>query len=105
MAAENLRAGFIGGGALAESVIRGISGKLMSPEDIFVSERNPERCEYLREKYKINATSVAENFLGGQAERRGSRTCRTQRKSKSKYDCHVGGCRLEIGKSRRKFSE
>ena len=65
MPVESLRAGFIGGGALAESVIRGISGKLIESKNIFVSERNPERCEYLQKNYGVNVSGVADNFLDG----------------------------------------
>lgn len=54
--------GFIGGGALAESIIRGISGKIFSPDNIFVSEIRSARCEELSTKYGVNAT-VNANFL------------------------------------------
>ena len=60
---KNFKIGFIGGGALAESVIRGIAGKLFEPENIFVSELNQNRCVELSEKYKIHAEISAENFL------------------------------------------
>ena len=56
---ENFNVGFIGGGALAESVIKGISKKLFAAENIFVAEKIPARRNYLTEKYSIN---VAENF-------------------------------------------
>ena len=39
--------GFIGGGALAESIIGGISGKTFAPENIFVSEIRAARCAEL----------------------------------------------------------
>ena len=61
---ENLKIGFIGGGALAESVIKGISGKLVTAENIFVSESRAERCEELKKLYGVNAAQGAENFLG-----------------------------------------
>lgn len=54
--------GFIGGGALAESIIRGICGKTFAPSDIFISEIRPERCEELINRYSVNA-SVDANFL------------------------------------------
>lgn len=56
------KVGFIGGGALAESIIRGISGKVFAPNDIYVSEIRAARCEELATRYGINATVVA-NFL------------------------------------------
>lgn len=56
---ENFNVGFIGGGALAESVVKGISKKLFKAEKIFVAEKIPARRDYLTEKYSIN---VAENF-------------------------------------------
>lgn len=57
------KVGFIGGGALAESIIRGISGKVFAPNDIYVSEIRASRCEELATCYGINAT-VAADFTG-----------------------------------------
>lgn len=54
--------GFIGGGALAESIIRGISGKIFAPSDIFVCEIRAARCEELSARYGVNASTNA-NFL------------------------------------------
>ena len=54
--------GFIGGGALAESIIRGICGKIFSPNDIFICELRPERCTELSTRYGVNA-STKMNFL------------------------------------------
>ena len=56
------KVGFIGGGALAESIIRGISGKVFAPEDIFISEIRAARCEELSARYGVNASTSA-NFL------------------------------------------
>jgi len=61
---ENFKIGFIGGGALAESVIKGISGKLFAAENIFVSESRLARCEELKKIYQVQATQNAEDFLG-----------------------------------------
>ena len=55
--------GFIGGGALAESIVRGICGKIFEPKNIFVSEIRPARCTELVERYGVNASTDA-NFLG-----------------------------------------
>ena len=60
---ENLKVGFIGGGALAESVIKGIRGVLVTSENIFVSEMRQERCDELTKRYRINATVGAESFI------------------------------------------
>ena len=54
--------GFIGGGALAESIVRGICGKIFSPSDIFICELRPERCEELSTRYGVNAATDM-NFL------------------------------------------
>ncbi len=59
---NKFKVGFIGGGALAESIIRGICGKIFAPSDIFVSEIRAERCEELIMRYAVNATTGA-NFL------------------------------------------
>lgn len=56
---KNFKVGFIGGGALAESVVKGISKNLFAAENIFVAEKLSARRDYLIEKYSIN---VAENF-------------------------------------------
>ncbi|MDY4920567.1 MAG: pyrroline-5-carboxylate reductase [Phascolarctobacterium sp.] len=47
---------FVGGGAMAEAIIKGIlGGGLVKPEAIFVGNRTQKRCDYLNEKYGINA--------------------------------------------------
>ncbi len=56
------KVGFIGGGALAESIIRGISGRVFAPSNIFISEIRPSRCAELSERYGVNA-SVNADFL------------------------------------------
>lgn len=55
--------GFIGGGALAESIIRGISGKIFAASDIFVCEIRKARCEELSARYGVNSSTSAD-FLG-----------------------------------------
>ena len=49
------KVGFIGGGALAESIVRGICGKIFAPNDIFISEIRSARCEELSKRYGVNA--------------------------------------------------
>ncbi|MBQ3442653.1 MAG: pyrroline-5-carboxylate reductase [Selenomonadaceae bacterium] len=51
--------GFIGGGALAESIVRGICGKVFAPNDIFIAEIRPERCEELK-SYGVNVSTQAD---------------------------------------------
>ena len=47
---------FIGGGAMAEAIIKGIlAGGLLAASDIYVGNRTQKRCNYLNEKYGINA--------------------------------------------------
>jgi pyrroline-5-carboxylate reductase len=46
--------GFIGGGNMAEALIKGIlAAKLYPPEDIFVSDIRAERREYLGKEYRV----------------------------------------------------
>ena len=60
---ENLKIGFIGGGALAESVINGIRGNLVTSANIFVSDHKESRCNELSKRYRINTSVGAENFI------------------------------------------
>ena len=49
---------FIGGGAMAEAIIKGIIGSgLVAGETIAVGEHGAERCNYLNETYGVNATT------------------------------------------------
>ena len=57
------KVGFIGGGALAESIVRGICGKTFAPSDIFISEIRAARCEELSARYGVNASTSAD-FVG-----------------------------------------
>ncbi|MBR0061925.1 MAG: pyrroline-5-carboxylate reductase [Selenomonadaceae bacterium] len=57
------KVGFIGGGALAESIVRGISGKTFAASDIFISEIRAARCEELSARYGVNASTSAD-FVG-----------------------------------------
>lgn len=57
---------FVGGGAMAEAIIRGILGKgLLQPQQITVGERTAERCLYLEKSCGVramidNAAAVAD---------------------------------------------
>ncbi len=54
---------FIGGGAMAEAIIAGItSSHIVSPQQINVSDHKESRCKFLMEKYHINAFVGAEKF-------------------------------------------
>ena len=58
-----VKIGFIGGGALAEALVKGLAGKLVKdPGDICVSDHKEERCEELREKYHVKAMVGAGSF-------------------------------------------
>ena len=50
--------GFIGGGFMAEAIIKGIlTSNLLLPSNIYVGELNPSRQKYLQNEYKINISS------------------------------------------------
>lgn len=61
---ENLKIGFIGGGALTMSMLKNLSLHL-PPKNIFVCDHKATRCQALREEYQINATTDAVDFLPG----------------------------------------
>lgn len=53
--------GFIGGGNMAEALIRGIlSAKLYKPKDVFISDIKPERLQHLMKEYKVTAADNAQ---------------------------------------------
>lgn len=58
-----MKLGFIGGGAITESVINGIVGKFIDSKNIFVSDHKQIRCDDLNKKYKINATVGVDSFI------------------------------------------
>lgn len=58
-----MKIGFIGGGALAEAVIKGIAGKIIDAENIFVADFVQARVDYLNETYHVNADIKADDFL------------------------------------------
>ena len=76
---------FIGGGAMAEAIIKGIlAGGLLAASDIYVGNRTQKRCDYLNEKYGINAmtdnkAAVAEaDFRFSRRPLRGRRRCKAR---------------------------
>ena len=58
-----MKIGFIGGGALAEAVIKGIVDNFIDSRDIFVSDHKQARCDELIQTYKINATVGIDSFV------------------------------------------
>ena len=47
---------FIGGGAMAEAIIKGIlGGGLLAAENIYVGNRTQKRCDYLKATYGVQA--------------------------------------------------
>ena len=52
-----MKLSFIGGGAMAEAIIRGVlSASLAKQEDIYVGEISESRCRYLTDEYRIYAS-------------------------------------------------
>ena len=59
-----MKIGFIGGGAMAEAIVCGITAKNLIPsQNIFVSDHKDKRCTYLQGKYNINAFVGTETFI------------------------------------------
>lgn len=55
---------FCGGGNMGEGIMRGlIDNKAASPEDITVSELNPDRCDYLSKTYGVSALTDANHAI------------------------------------------
>lgn len=56
---------FCGGGNMAEGVLRCMLKKgIADCKDITISELNPDRCEYLKEKYNVEALTDATKAMG-----------------------------------------
>ncbi|WP_199883648.1 pyrroline-5-carboxylate reductase [Anaerosinus massiliensis] len=61
---KDVKIGFIGGGAIAEALIKGIlNANLIHPKHIFIAEHKIERCTYLQDIYNINTNTQAENII------------------------------------------
>ena len=55
---------FCGGGNMAESMIRSLlRNQVCKAGDITVSELNPERCEYLKDTYRIAAAADVQTAM------------------------------------------
>lgn len=56
----NKKVVFCGGGNMAEGILRSVlKNEVFSPGNVTVSELNPNRCVYLKDTYKVNATTDA----------------------------------------------
>ena len=62
---NKMKIGFIGSGKMAEAILSGIlDSKIMSSKDIYCSDINIDRTEYLKNKYEVsifNNTKLIEN--------------------------------------------
>ena len=64
MGHENLRIGIIGGGTMAEAIVRGLlTHGGLSASQLYVSDHKTVRCEELAQLYGIRAVVGAETFL------------------------------------------
>ena len=61
-----MRICFIGGGTMAEAIIRGIMIRgLVSPTEIIAADINPERCNFLNQAYGISTSSDNQEAIKG----------------------------------------
>lgn len=60
----DLCVGFIGGGAMAEALVAGITQGTIDREHIFVSDHKAARCQELAERYGIHTSVGADAFVG-----------------------------------------
>jgi pyrroline-5-carboxylate reductase len=62
------RLAFVGGGNMAEAMLRGLlAAKLMGPDDVFVSDVREDRLAYLQETYRVH-TSTSNAEVASKAE-------------------------------------
>ena len=62
--ADEKRIGFIGGGMMAEAMIKGIVAKgIVPPDMIYVSDHKAARADYLSDAYGVNASVGASGFI------------------------------------------
>ena len=61
---DDIQIGIIGGGAMAEAMIAGMTAEgAVPPSHIFISEHKAARCDVLRQTYHVNVQVGAEDFL------------------------------------------
>ena len=53
-----MKVGFIGGGNMAEAIIAGMVKESFSPSDIYVSEINEERLNYMKDRFNIEVAGA-----------------------------------------------
>ncbi|MFC1592191.1 pyrroline-5-carboxylate reductase [Thermodesulfobacteriota bacterium] len=54
MDTKNLKLGIIGGGIMAENILRGLlSSETLAPGQVMVSDLSPDRLSYLKDSYKV----------------------------------------------------
>ena len=54
----NKRLGFVGGGNMAEALVKGLlASSLVASKNIFISDLISDRLEYLSKEYKVKTTS------------------------------------------------
>ena len=56
---QDFTIGFIGGGALAGALLKGIAGKLVPADNIYVSEFRQERCDELNSGFTLLLRQMA----------------------------------------------
>ncbi len=59
-----MKIGFIGGGAMAEAITKGlVSSKVVDSKDVYISDHKLARAEYLADTYGVNALVGSETFI------------------------------------------
>ena len=59
-----MKIGFIGGGAMAEALVKGLlSQEVVAPSDIYISDHKQKRCDSLSAEYKVQASVGGQAFL------------------------------------------
>jgi pyrroline-5-carboxylate reductase len=62
---DTVRIGFIGGGVMAEAMLKGILAReLATPQDVVIGEVVSDRREYLEESYHVRATADNRGVIG-----------------------------------------
>lgn len=60
----NKKLGFIGGGAMTEAIVSGVTGAgVLSADNIYVSDHKAARCEFLHDNYGVHAIVGSDSFI------------------------------------------